>query len=235
MWLQVVKQAGEVARSVRKEMMDSLLSELPQLFCWYCAFCTKVGLSIEEIVWYYFPLICPTCYKEKCICSPHKERELGRHARQKDPALLAEFGKKNVARRPVTLDGYVEMFWGIYGGHNEAAHIEGVFLHLMEELGEVAKWIHVLKKLEPGTQRRLVDGEMASELADVFSWICKLTARADFEYQGFREYLERVTEKSVVNAIRLSELVGAVYRFGCPECRSDRCSADCPGWANSLP
>jgi hypothetical protein len=34
MWLRVVKQAGEVARAIRKEKMDSLLRELPQLFCW---------------------------------------------------------------------------------------------------------------------------------------------------------------------------------------------------------
>lgn len=236
MWLQVVKQAGEVARSVRKERMDALLNELPQLFCWYCAFCTKLGLSIEAIVWHYFPLICPTCYNERCDCGPHKERESGLHPRQKELGLLADFRNTNNGRRPRTLDEYVAMFWRIYGGHNEAAHMGGVFLHLMEELGEVAKWIHVLKKLEPGEQKRLINGEMASELADVFSWICKLTARADVEYQGFRGYLERMTEKNpgpVVNAIRLSELVGTIYRFGCPECRLNRCSADCPGWTNS--
>jgi len=232
MWLQVVKQAGEVARAIRKERKDLLLRELPQLFCWYCGFCTKIGLGIEDTVWFYFPLLCPTCYSERCICGPHKEVDLRTRPRQKDRNVLKEFGAANAARRPHTLDDYVEMFDTIYGDHNEAAHMDSVFLHLMEELGEVARWIHIVKKANTDTQDQYVKNEMASELADVFSWICKLVARANAEYHGFRTYLGRLTKDEVPIAldIRLSELVRTEYGSGCPECGGARCSSSCPGW-----
>jgi NTP pyrophosphatase (non-canonical NTP hydrolase) len=234
MWLRVVKQSGEVARAVRKERKDLLLRELPQLFCWYCGFCTKLGISLEDAVWHYFPLICPTCYSERCLCGPHKELEQDVRPRQKDPALLTEYGGRNLARRPVSLDGYVSMFDTIYGGHNEAAHMDSVFLHLTEELGEVARLIHFLKRLDAPTRENLIDGEMASELVDVFSWICKLCCRANAEYRGFRSYMMQQAggpdREDGTSEIWLSSLIQNVYGHGCPECKKMRCSESCPGW-----
>jgi NTP pyrophosphatase (non-canonical NTP hydrolase) len=150
--------------------------------------------------------------------------------------LLEKYAKENLHLRPRTLDGYVDMFGYIYGGHNEAAHMGEVFLHLTEELGEVARWIHLLKKGGPDMQRRVVHGEMASELADVFSWISKLVVRANSEYRGFREYMEHFVRDGapeIPNEIRLSELIGSVYGSGCPECREAHCSAACPGWTGA--
>ena len=233
MWLRVIRHAGEVARSIRKEKNDLLLRELPQLFCWYCAFCTKVGISLEDAVWRFFPGICPTCYVQKCKCAAYKESDSNRGA-QKDAQMLLRFQETNMSQRPRTLDEYVTMFDVIYGSHDEAAHIDSIFLHLTEELGEVAKHIHSLKQLDGEARRELIDGDLSSELADVFSWICKLCSKANAQFRGFMPYLQQQLsadgKSEHLADIRLSGLIEAVYGGGCPECKLMRCSSDCPGW-----
>ena len=225
MWLRVVRHAGEVARAIRKDDDPLLICELPQLLCWYCSFCDKLGISLEEIIWRYFPYVCPTCYAEMCICGPRKEQDQENRPKQKDPALLDQIAARNAGRRPFSLDDYVSMFERIYGGHNEAAHIDGIFLHLMEELGEVAKLIHILKHLDRPAQARIRDVEMSSELADVFSWICKLWGNADARMWRISEYFELKMPD-----MKLSSLIEMVYKRGCPECHREQCASDCPGW-----
>jgi NTP pyrophosphatase (non-canonical NTP hydrolase) len=233
MWLRVMSHAGEVARAVRKEEHDLLLRELPQLFCWYSTFCTKLCIDLEDVVWRFFPYICSTCYAEPCGCGPHKESE-SKPRPQKDPHLLAYHQRENLKRRPTTLDAYVQMFEDIYGAHDQSTHVEGVFLHLTEELGEVAKHIPRVIQFEGHAQRELINGELASELADVFSWICKLCFKTNIRFRAFirflNQHLPAEVQAKLIADIRLSTLIADVYRTGCPDCIRKQCLRDCPGW-----
>jgi NTP pyrophosphatase (non-canonical NTP hydrolase) len=216
MWLQVVKHGCQMARAVRKEQFALLLDELPKAVCWYSGFCSLIDIKIETIVWEFFPFVCPTCYKERCVCGTEKEP---RHRkRQKDRTLLAEFRRLNAPRRPRTLDAYVEMFGCIYGKHADSINMHGIFLHFAEELGEVAEELD--KSRGTNRQTRLTYS-LKGELADVFSWIAKLSWKANQYAGGFTEFKEKVS---------LAKLVLEKYAGGCPDCGNERCSTKCKGW-----
>jgi hypothetical protein len=59
--------------------------------------------------------------------------------------VLDRLGRDTAANRPKTADEYVAMFGSIYGNLSGSVHIDGIFLHFMEELGEVAELVQALK------------------------------------------------------------------------------------------
>lgn len=232
MWLRVITHSGEVARAVRKRNVDLLLRELPKVFCWYCTFCSKLNIDLDEAIWLWFPRVCPTCYKERCGCGGSKEKE---SIPQKSRSVLDRFARENYARRPRTADEYVGMFGEIYGNYSGSVHIDGIFLHFMEELSEVAELIQHVKILKGDSVRYgVVRSKLEAELADVFSWIAKLCWSTNQEFQGFLSFLEQGIDGERLSTnfgeITLSGLVEIMYREGCPYCRVRPCSQACPGW-----
>ena len=233
MWLKVVTHSGEVARGVRKRKFNLLIQELPKIFCWLCAVCSKVDIALDDAVWAWFPLICPTCYEKRCQCGGSKENDTG--PEPKDRKILDRFCRENASERPRTADEYVSMFGSIYGNHSGSVDIDRIFLHFMEELGEVAELIPRLKA-SGGNQGQLVSihSQLEVELADVFSWIAKLCWSANEEFQSFWTFVKNRQDigvfGSAITGITVSALVDALYRDGCPYCRRRPCLSNCPGW-----
>jgi len=232
MWFEVVQHAGSVAKGIRKEDDILVLRSLPKVFCWYCSFCTKCQFSLDDMLWRWFPLVCPTCYKTVCECG--KDKFLSAMLPQKEPASLAALAESNRLSKPNTLDGYVDMFRTIYGQAHGAGSINDIFLHLTEELGEVAERIQQLKHAHELDEWRAVAVELESELADVFSWIAKLTFKTADKLQSVQQHLSSFEQPPDVS-VTLSGLVSQMYSTGCPDCLSFPCIPECPGWIGVLP
>jgi NTP pyrophosphatase (non-canonical NTP hydrolase) len=135
LFLHVVEEAGELAEALRKDTLDEITKNLPDLFAWLCEFVSKIGSQLEDVVWNKFPNVCPYCLKEEnCICIAHmkylseKEREV----------QLSELRKKK-EKMPITLEEWFEMFRRIYGNVNKVMHFSDIGFHFMEEVGEVAR------------------------------------------------------------------------------------------------
>jgi NTP pyrophosphatase (non-canonical NTP hydrolase) len=219
MWLQVVKHGCQMAKAVRKERFDLLLDELPQAFCWYSGFCSLLDIKLDDIVWQFFPYVCPTCYKERCVCGTEKDHRPRK--RQKDPKLLAKFRRLNAKRRPSTLNDYVKMFGKIYGAHADSVNMQGIFLHFTEELGEVAEEIDQSRR---SVRKEGISYALRGELADVFSWIAKLCWKANSYSVGL------LKSPASTDQISLAALIRARYGNGCPDCGRRTCTAQCSGW-----
>ena len=234
MWLGLVEGMRYIARPIRKNRMSSLIYVLPQMFCLLCGACTRAGIDLEETIWEFFPFVCPTCWKAPCICGLSKLS--GKVPKQKSASELAKYRKQNADRRPRTLDGCVEMFAKIYSNHPDSSNFVNIYVHFSEEVAEVAQRIRELNvaegKRKRGTAR--LERELRSEIADVFSWLCKLCWRIDLEWKGFfpwaHEHLR--TTVSVNRSIRFSSITEWRYRHGCPGCRRRRCSGACGPWGN---
>jgi len=234
MWLRVVTHSGEVARAVRKRRFDLLMQELPNVFCWYCAFCSKLNIDLDQTIWAWFPRVCPTCYGVRCGCGGNKENDV--RPPQKDREILDRLCRDNSATKPKSADEYVLMFGAIYGNRG-TAQIDGTFLHFMEELGEVSELVQHLKLAKDNPQRfESIRSKIEIELADVFSWIAKLCWLTNEEFKGFLTYLRQDPGLTPTrNEITLSELVERRYEGGCPYCHARPCSRDCPGWLQPTP
>src|SRR5689334_13826448 len=77
LWLEVIRHTSEVARAIRRGDNRLLLDEIPKVFCWFCGLCTKIGVRLDDVIWHFFPWICPTCYCERCQCGIGRESDGG--------------------------------------------------------------------------------------------------------------------------------------------------------------
>lgn len=182
--LHVVGQAGKIAKGLRKDSVQTVREVLPEMFVWLLGFCSMYPLDLEKIVWEKYPGLCPYCGTDKncmCIVNEHK------------PATWYE---NPGGEKPVSLDGWQEMFHQIYGRVNKIALFIAVGLHLQEEVGEAAE-AFVLRNLPQGSE------ELRHELADVFVWIMALCNRLD---------------------VRLSEITWERYPGVCDVCRKSQCA-----------
>lgn len=233
MWLHLVQDMSTLANAIRKNDVSLMLRMLPRLFCWLCGFCTKLNLDLEDTAWHFFPSICPTCWNAICKCGANKQ--LLPTCAQKDEASLNKAMVDNRTARPETIDGFVTMFARIYGNHSESANLTDVYLHFSEEVGEVAEWIRVAESIT--NPKAAVERELASELADVFSWMCKLCWRVNLNLQGFGPWAERQFSGQIERRqfeILFSTITAFEYKHGCPGCGQPICLTRCLGWERQI-
>lgn len=69
--------------------------------------------------------------------------------------------------KPITVREWQEMFAAIYGSNNARLNLDTIWVHMVEEMGEVAKDLRL-----QDYQRLRVD------LPDVFAWLCAFSDRA---------------------------------------------------------
>lgn len=67
LWL--VEEIGELAEAVRREDMENLREELADCFAWIGALANLFDIDLEEAFLEKYPLVCPTCKKNPCICT----------------------------------------------------------------------------------------------------------------------------------------------------------------------
>ena len=161
-FLHVVEEAGELAEALRKDTLDEIKENIPDVFAWLCSFATHRKLNLEEVVWHKFPNVCPYCFKqENCLCIA----EMHYLPKEERDKRLAPY-REDVTAKPKTLDEWQATFLRIYGNVNRVMHFSDIGFHYMEEIGEVSREIRL------GTQEEFED-----ELADVFAWIIAICMR----------------------------------------------------------
>ena len=246
MWLSLVEGMRHLSKPIRKSAISPLIDHLPQTFCLLCGCCTKAGIRLADVTWEFFPYICPTCYRKPCICGSSKLGIGG--PKQKDEKLLQRYRRKNGAYRPDTIDDYVRMFALIYHNHPDSSSFVNIYLHLSEEVAEVAQHVREIRECKGGPPLLQIQRNLRSEIADVFSWLCKLCWRIDLEWQGFIPWIEeqglnsrttksvrgpsRITDFGLNRQILLSSLLLRSYRNGCPKCRMTPCRGTCGQWGS---
>ncbi|MGM0771374.1 MAG: MazG nucleotide pyrophosphohydrolase domain-containing protein [Halobacteriota archaeon] len=67
LWL--VEEIGELAEAVRREDIENLKEELADCFAWIGALANLFDIDLEEAFLEKYPLVCPTCGMNPCICT----------------------------------------------------------------------------------------------------------------------------------------------------------------------
>ena len=149
--LHVVEEASACAESLRKEN-GALESPIAHMFSWLIAFATSLEIDMEEAVFQKYHGSCPYCgRKRNCICISSEKKP-------------SRWFRDRSAKVPRSLAKWQRLFERIYGNVNKVAGREKIWLHLLEEIGDVSK-----------AQRRKRMKTIKEELADVFAWLCSLS------------------------------------------------------------
>lgn len=188
-WLHLTEEAGEVARDMRKEDFEALSHDLPDVFAWLCSFANCAGISLDDAVWSKYPGICPYCIKARdCVCISEAFQGF-------ESTRLERYRRANP--RPASFDQWTEMFKRIYGNVNQVLWRASIGFHLMEEIGEVAKFL------------RADDHEAYGiEVADVFAWLLAIPMKMKKELGG------------------LDEITWDIYPGVCKRCRQMPCRCE---------
>jgi NTP pyrophosphatase (non-canonical NTP hydrolase) len=67
LWL--VEEVGELAEAIRRNDMENLREELADCFAWIGALANLYDIDLEKAFLEKYPLVCPTCRKNPCICT----------------------------------------------------------------------------------------------------------------------------------------------------------------------
>jgi NTP pyrophosphatase (non-canonical NTP hydrolase) len=176
------------ARQKRRESLD-----FPGALCkalgWYFPLLAKLNVrSVEELVFRKYPGVCPYCRS-----APHNEVACklvkGTADTVNHDALRLAY-EENDNQRPVTLDGWREMFDAIYPRQLSDVSSGRSTIGLFEELGELAEAVRVFHRYPK---------YLAGEAADVFSYLMALATEYSLQEEAagrepfslHQEYLRR--------------------------------------------
>jgi NTP pyrophosphatase (non-canonical NTP hydrolase) len=67
LWL--VEEVGELAEAVRRNDTENIREELADCFAWVGALANLYGVDLESAFLKKYPLVCPTCGKNPCVCT----------------------------------------------------------------------------------------------------------------------------------------------------------------------
>ena len=177
--------------------------QVPKALAWWLALCGKVGVrSVEQLLWYKFPRVCPYCQQAK-----HDQEQCAeKKAAFPGPPWedLAHIGQSQV--RPATLGAWQRMFNDIYPVA-QTDEYGPIFARLYEELAELSEAVRVFPS---------VPGYFLSEAADVFAWLMRVQNLID----------ERGGRRRETRGTALEQEFARSYPDSCTDCGRLVCS--CP-------
>jgi len=67
-WFHFNEEVGEVSRELRHGNAQGIRDESADVFAWFLAFCIKLGIDMDDLIWKTYPYECNICRNEKCAC-----------------------------------------------------------------------------------------------------------------------------------------------------------------------
>lgn len=181
--------------------------QMAKALSWWLVLCGKMGIrSVEDMLYYKFPNVCPYCLNK-----PHNEEKCGKiRLKQTNPDWdkLLELGRNSPYKRPSTLASWQQMFYEIYP-IPQGDDFDKVLGRITEEIGELAEAIRVSK---------VAPSYFLSEASDVFAWFMHLNNLYETRIHPQIDVEERgkFIEKALFE----------IYPDKCKECNQQICN--CP-------
>jgi len=150
----IFENIGNISRCLRKENRQGVVELAPIFYALLMDFVKSLDLDMIEIMWLKYPNICPYCLRdEKCACIiAGKSKYVSNDAR-------LDFFRNKTENQPKNTTEWQGMFKRIYGHINAIKPLTAVWLHLIEEVGEL---VHEFESEN-------IDG-IKEESADVMAW-----------------------------------------------------------------
>lgn len=200
----LVESIAKCSQYVNKNNEPEIGRQLPALFAWFSSLVVKAipnNKNLGEILWSKYPGCCPYCLQSQCNCLSVK-----RSLEENQTALQKKAEDNNIIR-PKNLKEWQEMFAKIYPRNPQGYSQQSNFIHLIEEVGEVAEGYR-LRYFHPDN--------LSNELADVMTWIFGIANLIDARAKDSPSYFGD-------NKYILEEHIQKKYKDGCPICKKKTC------------
>jgi NTP pyrophosphatase (non-canonical NTP hydrolase) len=200
-WRRMNRVCAGVVRACRDNKEDMIEHFWPRTCAWLFALATKLDFAMEEIMWTYYPGVCPHCRaSSNCVCIISRD--------DRPASRLHEYAEierlQNSHTRPETIHDWLSLFDSLYSKANNEVGREKIALHLAEESAEVDEDILHYTTTNPQRDRAEVRITLSQEICDVFAWLCAVA---------------NTTPKPFM----LADALGTMYNAGCPECSERPC------------
>lgn len=212
----------------------------------------RIESNCSELLWHKYPKACPLCHGREiaeagigtretgsriCECLKGTSETEDQEARRNRIGILRSYSEEIRAEKPDSIDKWQQMFGMLFAANLMALSLDQVFLHLMEELGEVSD---AMIRMYTYSHRNFIDREpnwrqsdLECELADVFSWLFAFVEKLDLlkRAQENRNHSPKPIDLPV-EPIRLSRIIWKRYgsdtlkSFCCWKCGNRKCNCE---------
>ncbi len=222
----------------------------------------NINTSFSEMIWGKYPGLCPHCFKRLYIFKEGKvagksiskkilgkcthcltdyprvetREELPEELKKSARIKLKEFADETADAIPETLLGMEDMFNQVYESNVAISSLEDIGFHLLEEAGELGRAVIDLYTEKPASGKTMEERhlELCNEVAEVFAWMCSLSAKVRADATTFDEYRRGLhllgsDEERMAKDVGLEQILWAWYwdsgskRFRCPYCHNPAC------------
>ena len=181
----------------RKDRRSAFREQLANIFSWHMAVANRLGIDIQEALWYKYPGVCPYCLREKdCICGTEhpvvedKERK------------LCQLRQEYAGHEPQTIIEHQAFHRRLYGWQHDRELPIIIAAHIVEEGGEVSHAYRHFTMARNPKEKDCWRNRAREEMADVFSWMFALANRLEFD---------------------LADAVWEYYPYECVKCHEGPC------------
>lgn len=163
---------SEASRLVRKRA--PLNEDLVLIFIRLVSILYRFDIGVSGAMWHKYPNACPRCLEKKnCACIKKEKLEL-------DYDELDKL-RRDVSKKPERMRDFQRMFKRIFGHINDELPIEHIWLHFIEECGELSY------ELQDRNHR-----EAFEETGDVFAWLIAMANKLDIDLEdAIEEFLAK--------------------------------------------
>jgi len=167
MWIATMAHCSSIGEAIRKSEYVELMESAARTFCWMLSYSFKCANTDDllfrcentfcEMVYLKFPDTCGHCTENPCDCKPidmdAKKDKAGNYKK------LLEKWKRDQRAKSIqyTIEDWLKVFDGIYGGRIHLQTMETLGFHFLEEAGEETMAVRKLMQLR-GVLHNGVDG-----------------------------------------------------------------------------
>ncbi|MFW9997478.1 MAG: hypothetical protein ACFFD4_35890 [Candidatus Odinarchaeota archaeon] len=198
----LVEETAGLVFPVIQQHPNVVKREMPDVFAWLLALCSKVDINLHKVTWEKYKKGCPSCGKlmdcteAVIIDGGYGLRTDKKISKYEIPSPVVDFIQH---QEPTSLDEWQDLFDMIYGKTNRVMLPHYLLIRLVEDVGFLSKMARKKESKE----------RIAWKLASIFAWLLSLCNR--YSYSAERgKYL-------------LSEITWMKYSNSCYKCLNSPC------------
>lgn len=182
----------------------------------------RTEVTLSDIIWNKYPMVCPVCFGRRfddcgamdtqltkpCDCLLYPVETRGQSQIRDHINKLRQYAKDHIHDKPMSVDGWQQMFRDIYEPNLRHLSLTDIAFHLLEEVGEVSNavlrmYTYDKGKFQAGEPEWRQNG-LENEIADVSSWLFTLVNHLELVPEIAREFQKFLWGETALRETRMT-------------------------------